>query len=304
MRNSKKIILFFTALLIALTLNVGFVRADSQDVGTEETLKQAIQDAGDGDVISLTTNIALTSPIEITEKNITINGNGHTISKVDENWSPNGSNGSLITAGLEGTNVSLVNLKLTGAQKYGAQSYNGAHLTLDGVTISNCGFGAVLVNAGTVEVKNLTLNRNGSPNNNGIEFAKGNSITTGDNIPTLVMNGTLSSTETENVIYLAINDQLAGFDLQNTENSTNKVFVNGNTVVVTDAENNIIFTSQEFSDELNFDAPTFEESTQEPAPEPPKDETPKTGADSNIELAFAILSTCALGITILKRKGF
>ena len=44
MRNSKKIILFFTALLIALTLNVGFVRADSQDVGTEQTLKQAIQD--------------------------------------------------------------------------------------------------------------------------------------------------------------------------------------------------------------------------------------------------------------------
>ena len=300
MRNSKKIILFFTALLIALTLNVGFVSADTEEVGTESALRQAITDAVDGDVISLTSNIALTSPIEVTGKDITINGNGHTISKVDENWSPNGSNGSLITAGLEGTTLNLVNLKLTGAQKYGAQSYNGAHLTLDGVTISNCGFGAVLVNAGTVEVKDLTLNRNGSPNNNGIEFAKGNSITTGDNIPTLVMNGTLSSTETENVIYLAINDKLSGFDLQNTENTTNKVFINGNTVVVADEKNNILFTSQEFSDDLNFDAPTYTEPTPE---EPPKDDTPKTGVKTNIEIAFALLSISTLGIAVLKKKA-
>ena len=118
------------------------------------------------------------------------------------------------------------------------------------------------------------------------------------------MNGTLSSTETENVIYLAINDQLAGFDLQNTESSVNKVFVNGNTVVVTDAENNIMFTSQEFSDELNFDAPTFVESTPEPAPELPKDDTPKTGDNSKIEVAFALLGACALGIAVLKRKTF
>ncbi len=306
MKNVKKIILFFVVLFIAMAFNTGFVRADNTSVGTEDTLREAIKDATDGSVISLSTDIALTSPIEITEKNITINGNGHTISKVDENWSPNGNNGSLITAGLQGTTVNLVNLKLTGAQKYGAQSYNGAHLTLDGVTIANCGYGAVLINAGTVEVKNLTLNKNGTPDNNGLEFAKGSSITTGDNIPTLVMNGTLNSTEKENVVYLAINDQLSGFDLQNTETSVNKIFVNDNRVVVTDAENNIMFTSNEFSDEMNFDAPEYEEpAPQEPAPqEPQKDDTPKTGVNNGFELAFSLLSISLLSIALIKRNEF
>lgn len=299
MTNTKKFLIFFALLFITLMLNSNYIYADEARVTNEEDLRNAITNAQSGQVINLGSNIALTSPIEIVEKDITINGNGFAISKVDENWSPDGQNGSLITIGLEGSKLTLTNITLRNAQKYGAQSYNGAHLTLDGVTVENCGYGGILVNAGTVEVKNLVLHRNGNPNNNGIELAKGSSITTGDNVPTLVMNGTLSSSEPENVLYVAINDKLSGFELVNEESSENKIFVEDNMLVVTDKNNNIIFKSSELDEDLNFTAQEYKPNN---TTELEKDNTPKTGTNYIFEVTSSILILSVIGLVVLNKR--
>ncbi len=238
-----KIFLFLGLSLMAIIIAPSFCRAETISVGSDDALRNAITNSNDGDVLSLTSNIALIRPIEIVDKTLTINGNGFTITRNTENWSENGSNATLLTAGA-GAKLTLTNLKLTNSQKYGVQSYNGGYVILDGVTISNCGFGGVLVNAGTVEVRNLVLHKNGQTTNNGIEIAKGYSVNTGDNEPTLIMNGTLSSSEKDNVIFVAINDKLSEFKVENTESSENKVLLNGNEIVVTDANNDVIFTSK------------------------------------------------------------
>lgn len=245
MRNFKKIILFLIIFTAVLLLNISISDAATLSVNNEEELINAINTLTEGEnIIEITENIALTRPIEITEKTLTINGNGHTISRIDTNWTPNGSNGTLITAGLSGTRLTLNNITLTGSQKYGVQTYNGAHVILNGVTLSDNGFGGVLVNGGTLEVRNLTLGKNGTPNNNGIEIAKGSSAAD-SSISRLIMNGTLSSSETTNVIFLAENDQLDKFEIQNSDTTTNKILIQGNKVAITDAANNVLFTSNE-----------------------------------------------------------
>lgn len=243
MKRTKKIILFLLLLTVALFFKPIFSNATTTTVSSESDLLEAIENASDGDVIELTTNIILTKPIAITGKTLTIDGNGNTISRIDTNWTPDGNNSTLITAGLTGTRVNLVNLTLKDSEKYGVQAYDGAYVSLDGVTISNCGYGGVLVNAGTVEVKNLILYKNGQYSNNGIEIAKGNGVYTEGTNPKLIMNGTISSTEKENVIYLAVNDKLAEFELENTENTVNKILASGNKVVVTDENNNVLYES-------------------------------------------------------------
>ncbi len=245
MKSTIRTILFSIILLLAFFSIPNIVRADTRTAGSESELLNAIEEANNGDTISLTSNIVLTRPVSISEKDITINGNGLTITRAAEGYQAVGANSTLITAGKTGTKLHLMNMKLIGAEKYGVQSYNGAYVSLDGVTISDCGYGGVLVNAGTVEVNNLVLNRNGNPNNNGIEIAKGQGVYDEGVKPVLLMNGTLSSTETTNVVFLAVNDTLTEFDVVNGENTTDKIFVSGNKVVVTDPNNNVKFISNE-----------------------------------------------------------
>lgn len=331
MKTFQKIALLTIVSLFCLII-YNNVRAATTTVGTEQDLRDAINNATDGDIIELSNNISLTSPIEITDKTITINGNGHTITRIETNWSPNGSNGSLITAGGDGTVVTLSNMTLTGAHKYGAQSYNGAHLILNNVNVSANGFGGILVNAGTLEVKSLSLGKNGSPSNNGIEIAKGSGVT-GNNSPILIMNGTLSSTENENVVYLAENDSLITFEVRNTDSTTNKIFVQGQKVVLTDSNNNIIFESNEnpnitvtgttFSDPSTTTTPDpsvtitpspsptetvtpTPEPTTSPVPENKTQEknhaTPKTGSENYLGVAVILLLLAVIGLFYTRKK--
>lgn len=336
MKTIKKVTIFTIALIFSLLINT-YVNAATTTVSNEQDLRIAIENATNGDVIELSSNILLTSPIEITGKSITINGNGHTVTRIDTNWTPNGSNGSLITAGADGTVLTLSNMTLTGAHKYGAQSFNGAHVILDNVEINGNGFGGVLVNAGTLEIKSLSLGKNGNPSNNGIEIAKGSGVV-GDNKPILIMNGTLTSTETENVIFLAENDSLITFEVRNTDTTTNKILVQGQRVVLTDANGNILFQSNEnpnitvtgtdYTSPNPTTTPTPEpttitpeptstpnpDSTVTPTPEPtstvtPSQDnvqekthaTPKTGSENYLGIAL-ILLLMALGALFYTKK--
>lgn len=256
----RKISLLITVLILLMSVIFipNFSNAETREVNNEETLRSAIESSSEGDIIKLTTDISLSKPLELSEENITIDGDGFSISKNESDWSTTSSNGSLITAGIS-AKLTLSNITLKNSEKYGVQAYNGGYVVLDGVTISDCGYGGVLVNAGTVEIRNLSLGHNGlEASNNGIEIAKGREIddSHGSNQPKLIMNGSLESTETTNVIYLASNDDLTEFEIENTENTINKVLVSGNKVVVTDENNDVIFESNE-NDKIQLEGETF-----------------------------------------------
>ncbi len=242
MTNIKKVILFLGISLFSIILTPNFSKATEIPVTNEDTFRNAVETATNGDTIVLNNDISLTKNIGITDKVLIIKGNGHTISKDTISWTDVNSDGSLITAG-KGATITLENLSLKNAHKYGAQAYNGGHLILNKVTISNCGFGGILANAGTVEIIELTLNKNGENDNVGIEIAKGKSLPDSENNPEIIMNGILSSTQEENVIYIAVEDNLAEFEITNTENTVNKILSSGDKIVVTDKNNNIIYES-------------------------------------------------------------
>ncbi len=244
MKNIQKIILFLIVFFMALILNVSFCSAQPEDepktytVDSYDNLVSAIESAKTGDTIKLTENIEAEQTIKITDKNITIDGATHYISKA-ENFALTSNDGSLITVGPGGI-ATLTGLTLKNSEKYGVQAYNGGHVILDDVVIKDCKFGGVLINGGVVEVINVTLGFNGESRNNGIEIGKGEEV---ENDPKIVMNGTLTSSQTENVIYIATNDSLTEFDVENAPDSEYKILTEGDKVVIVDQENHILFES-------------------------------------------------------------
>lgn len=311
MKNLKRITLFLITLFIAFIFTTNFTNAASTTVvNTEDELVNAINNASEGDIIELSTNISLKRPIEITGKSITINAKGNTITREETNWSPNGSNGSLITSG-SGSKLTLVNTTLKDAQKYGLQAYDGGYVVVNNVTIANCGFGGILVNGGTVEVKELHLQKNGTPNNNGIEIAKGDAVAA-SHIPTVIMNGTISSTQKENVIYIAENNpNLTKFEVKNTSSTTHKILINDNKVVLTDKNNTILYTSNEIKNvEIagqNYveKAPTVEDpkDKDDNQKDDKKDETPKTGIETHLIFATLVAILSTISIVLFRKKG-
>lgn len=309
MKNLKRITLFLITLFIAFIFTTNFTNAASTTVvNTEDELVNAINNASEGDIIELSTNISLKRPIEITGKTITINAKGNIITREETNWSPNGSNGSLITAG-SGSKLTLVNATLKDAQKYGLQAYDGGYIIVNNVTIANCGFGGILVNGGTLEVKELHLQKNGTPNNNGIEIAKGDAVAS-VHIPTVIMNGTISSTEKENVIYVAENNpNLNKFEVKNTSSTTHKILINDNKIVLTDKNNTILYTSNEVKNvEVTGEnyvekAPVIDETEDKIEDEKDKkDETPKTGIETHLIFAILVATLSTISIITLRKK--
>lgn len=143
----------------------------------------------------------------------------------------------MFTAQLSAAKLTLKDINLKNGPKYGVQSYDGATVILDTVSISGFNYGGVLANGGNVEVINLHLGYNGTDANNGIEIAKGPAAT---NNPTLIMNGVLTSDTTENIVRAAENDSLTEFTIENTTNTTNKIVLTSEKIVLTDKYNNVI----------------------------------------------------------------
>ena len=234
MKKTTKFILFFIALAILTIITPNFSNAQ-RVANNEDTLNSEISAADPGETITIQNDITITKPIVIA-KELTIDGNGHNIVGSND-WTSTSGNQTMFTAQLSDAKLTLKNIKLKNGPKYGVQSYDGATVILDNVSISGFKYGGVLANGGKVEVKNLHLGFNGTNANNGIEIDKGSSAT---NNPTLVMDGVLTSESNENVIYPAENGKLTDFTITNTQNTTNKVVISGNKVVLTDSSNNVI----------------------------------------------------------------
>lgn len=245
MRNTLKISLFFLVLVAVLLVIPNMVNAADLEANDETTLRNQINVATPDDVIVLTDNITVNGPIPVTGgKTITIDGQNFKITG-SESWKTAGGSGdqSIFTAVSAGNTITLKNITLENGPKYGVQAFDNGSVILDNVTINNCSFGGVLVNGGTVTIKSLNLGLNGDPAKgyNGIELGKGN---TTEN-PVLVMDGTIKSEQTENVVHLATNDNLTTYEVENGANAVNKIAVSGNKVVITDENDKVIYTSNE-----------------------------------------------------------
>lgn len=262
MRNTLKIALFFAVLVAVLLLipsicNAAVVEADP----ATDDLVAVVNSANDGDTVKLLGNFEIDEIIVVRGKTVTIDGNGNTISGNVEVISQNGQNNqSLVTAENAGAVVYLQNVELTSSPKYGVQAYFGGKVVLDGVNIHDCNYGGVLNNCGTVEIVDLYLGYNGTESNNGIEMSKGQSLSGEQAQPTLIMNGTLDSNQTENVIYIAEDnrDTITAFTVENAAGTTDKLLLDGNKVVVTDENNSKKFESNS-NDRVTADNTTGEE---------------------------------------------
>ena len=236
MKNTVKIMLFLTLIMLAVLCMPIVSNAASTETATdEESLITAINNVDDGGTVEIQNNITVTKPIVI-QKELTIDGNGYTVAGSTD-WTSTSGNQRMFTAKLAAGRLTLKDINLNNGPKYGVQAYDGATVVLNNVSIVGFRYGGVLVNGGNVEVIDLHLGFNGTDTNNGIEIDKGASAT---NNPTLTMNGTLTSDVNENVVRPATNGNLTEFTVTNTENTTNKVVVAGDKVVLTDENNNVI----------------------------------------------------------------
>lgn len=236
MKNTIKIMLFLTLIMLALLCIPVVSNAASTETATdEESLITAIQNVDDGGTVEIQNNITVTKPIVI-QKTLTIDGNGYTVAGSTD-WTSTSGNQTMFTAQFAAGKLTLKDINLNNGPKYGVQAYDGGTVILNNVSIVGFRYGGVLVNGGNVEVIDLHLGFNGTDTNNGIEIDKGAAAT---NNPTLTMNGTLTSDVNENVVRPATNGNLTDFTITNTESTTNKVVIAGDKVVFTDENNNVI----------------------------------------------------------------
>lgn len=312
----KKINFFATLFITVFALGVVNVSAKEIPVTDEATFRDALNSAVTGDTVVLNNSITLSSKDNapgVTDKEITIDGKNFTITGWRDEAGSLSADQSIITAGANGI-VHIKNVTLTEAQKYGVHAYNGGYVSLENVTINDCRYGGILLNAGTIEVISLNLGFNGqNPDgqggilNNGIEVSTSVKLTDPNAIPSIIMNGTINSTEKDNVIYFAsdANDNTTGFIVENTDTTTDKILVNGTTAVITDANNEVKYESNELKEGTVFEGEDYTpniEVTDPVEPTTPSEEANSdTNGEENPETSDGIL--LFLGLTVVGFAG-
>lgn len=126
------------------------------------------------------------------------------------------------------------------------------------------------------------------------------------------MNGTLTSTETENVIRFAEdeNDATTEVVIENAATTTDKVLVNDSKLVVTDNAGEVKYESNEAAD-ITVDGDEYVEPSEPTTPTTP-DETPSTGdtteevtnpetSDSVLLIVAGLIISAAAGTFAMKQ---
>ena len=240
MNYMKKILLFVTILMGMLLLIPSICNAASLSASDETTLKEAIAkvNSGEIDTITLTDSIIISGPLPDITRDVTINGSGFTISGSESWYNTGGSGNQSIITSTAGT-LTLKNMILKHGPKQGAQAYGNGTLVLDGVTISDCKYSGLIANGGVIEIRDLNLNTTV-----GIEVGKSTTNPVNTN-PKLVVNGTLKSIS-KAILYEdpATKSELT---IENEEESTNKLFITGDSIFITDSNNTIIYETKNTS---------------------------------------------------------
>lgn len=307
--NCKKILTMVITLALVLVPFIN-VRAeelpDPVEVGSEEKLIEELANESTTS-IKLTADIKLTKPL-YAYREVVIDGDGFTLDGANiVAGAEDGGNKSIITA-QPGGELSLINIKLVNAPKYGVQAYNGGAVLLNGVTIEECKYGAVLINGGIVVVQDLTMIKNGSFDNgktgNGIEIGKGANVTED---PYLVMDGTFTVQEQETVLWIAendnlVNDENAKIMFGHTEDSEYTLSIEENALVAKNADGEVVAASNAILDEITSDEIVDEPTTPDVELTPDQDPINPPATNDNV-LLFAGLAVIALGLgTVTYRK--
>lgn len=215
------------------------------EVGTYTELKAALEA---GENVSLTNDITVEKPISVivagkaAGKLVYIFGENHTIS--GEGMTNEGANGSIITAHA-GTLLYFFDTTITKANKYGLQAYNTGTIVVNNVTITDCNYGAILVNGGGLVVASVTMGNNGAhPGGNGIELGKASGLTKD---PLLVMAGTINLLpgNQTSAITLAENDSLQDPKIVNNDGTKEKLEFKDNKLNVLAADGTVKYQSNE-----------------------------------------------------------
>lgn len=292
----KKLRLLAFAFVTFLFAGIVSVSA-ATSVKTEEELNAAILNGGS---IVLENDITITKPIELFKDTEISSLNGYTLDGTG--MSLNGKNGSILAAHAK---LTLDNVNLKGAAKYGVQAYENGDVTLNGVTISNCKWGAVLVNGGQVVINGLVMDSNAW----GIEFAKGENVTGN---PALVMDGTIYVNNQPDAITVD-ETQVDKFLIENTEASTNKIVLEDNKLLVKDDSGKTVVESKVLANDLVVSINGTEEITKEPEVETPEEpeitepvvttttqaseENPNTADNVGLYFVLALMGLGVAGIT-------
>lgn len=288
------------------------------EVGTYTELKAALEA---GENVSLTNDITVEKPISVIAagKEVYIFGENHTIS--GEGMTNEGANGSIITAHAE-TILYVFDTTITKANKYGLQAYNTGIIGVNNVTITDCNYGAILVNGGGLVVASVTMGNNGAhPGGNGIELGKASGLTED---PILAMAGTINLLpgNQTSAITLAENDSLQDPKFINIDGTKEKLEFKDNKLNVLAADGTVKYQSNELkagatleevtsgpSDIPNISVPNEDNNNENVTPTETAKPTvqPDTNAASNPNtydgiLVYAILAIAALSTLVVGTK--
>ena len=287
----------FAFALLALPMVGHASEADATPIATYDELVQAAKTGGE---YKLTEDITMVGkgPIEATA-DLTLWGADHTIDGTDMIRSGTG-NGSILTAH-EGAYLEIYSLTIKNANKYGIQAYNGGLVSVHGVSIENCTFGAILVNGGNLVVGDLVMKDNGEhEGGNGIELGKGSNVSY-DPIISVVGNVEVSAGTQTKAIYLAENDNLSKVSIINVEGAVNTLAIQDGKIVIKDENGDVKYESNALTNkEVELvDETEVEEPTPTPTPTPGDGETetqPDQVASENPNTYDGILGYVALAM--------
>ena len=271
--------------------------ATPTQVSNEAELTAALANGG---AIELTANITVDNPLGVSTDTI-IDGKGFTITS---NIAAGSGNRTIISA-VSGE-LTLTNITLQDSPKYGVQAYNGGKVVLDGVTIKNCAYGAVLINGGTATIKDLTMDSNKA----GIEFGQGLNVT-GE--PALVMNGKMDVTKQSDAIYID-NAQVTKFVVKNEATTEQTVTLENTNVVIKNADGTKVASSNAITEGSTVVVDGTEkvsapEKTETPSTEQPKEENKVKNPETvdniiiYITLAIAGLGAASYGVRKLAKQA-
>ena len=163
--------------------------ADTSGSATNVTLRYALANANDGDIIRFTgvtprvSEVQLTSRLE-SNKNITIEGNGVTITR-SPSWTTIDENSQLLIISSGTVKISRVHFKDGAATHNGSVIRNSGTLTLEScifsgnrITVFNSGpSGVIFNNSGNLTVKGCTFYNNTSSAGSGAIYTSGSTST-------------------------------------------------------------------------------------------------------------------------------
>lgn len=151
--------------------------ADGNVLSAHDTLAEAIAAAGAGEVVTILDNLEVDSQVQIGTPDVTINGNGHTVTYTGAVTGGSFAfNGGLFDVTADGVQISDMVIDTKGNTKFGVQFYCAKGGKLTGVTIKGGAYACANVNGSEVSVSNSTLEPSDAAYAH-IDFSMGSGVT-------------------------------------------------------------------------------------------------------------------------------